>query len=251
MEKKILIIIGSRNVNGNTSKFANKIMSFLDSSYEKEFIFPQDLSLNAIDGSNFYFTDLNYNATTSLKDLKQKILSSDVLIVGSPVYVHYFSSDLKLLIENLASWTHTLRLQGKPTVVLSTCGTNGIDTVIKPLSDVLTFMGANVIATANASQIPNQINNNDWLNEVGSTIAKRIEICIRKGAESNKFLEQVFRSNKNSILDQKKLQIKHKIKVSELGELKFWEDSGMINFDSFQDYLNNQRGVAENESKNV
>ena len=232
MEKKILIIIGSRNVNGNTSKFANKIMSFLDSSYEKEFIFPQDLSLNAIDGSNFYFTDLNYNATTSLKDLKQKILSSDVLIVGSPVYVHYFSSDLKLLIENLASWTHTLRLQGKPTVVLSTCGTNGID-------------------TANASQIPNQINNNDWLNEVGSTIAKRIEICIRKGAESNKFLEQVFRSNKNSILDQKKLQIKHKIKVSELGELKFWEDSGMINFDSFQDYLNNQRGVAENESKNV
>lgn len=251
MGKKILILIGSRNVNGNTAKFANKILNFLDNNYEKEFIFPQDLSLNAIDGSNFYFTDLNYNATTSLKTLEKKILRADILIVASPVYVHSFSSDLKLLIENLASWAHTLRLQGKPTVVLSTCGSNGFDTVIKPLSEVLTFMGANIIATANASQIPNQINNDDWLNEVGNTIAQRIENYILKGPESNKFLEQVFQSNKNSILDQKSLQIKHKINVSELGELKFWEDTGMINFDSFQDYLNNQRGVTENGSKNV
>lgn len=38
MGKKILILIGSRNVNGNTAKFANKILNFLDNNYEKEFI---------------------------------------------------------------------------------------------------------------------------------------------------------------------------------------------------------------------
>lgn len=251
MGKKMLILIGSRNANGNTSKFAKRITNFLDSSYEKEFIFPQDLSLNAIDGSNFYFTDLNYNATTSLKTLKQKILKSDILIVGSPVYVHSISSDLKLLIENLASWAHTLRLQGKPTVVLSTCGSNGFDTVIKPLSEVLTFMGANVIATANASQIPNQINNDDWLNEVGSTIAERIEKYAYKGAESNEFLERVFKASKINILEQRKAQMEHEINISELGELKYWEDTEMINFDSFQDYLDNRRGVNKNELKNI
>lgn len=247
MIKKVLILIGSRKENGNTAKFAKNITNFLDHKYEIEFVFPQDLSLNAIDGSNYYFMDLNYNATTSLNDLKQKILESDIFIVGSPVYVHSFSSDLKLLIENLASWAHTLRLQGKPTVVLSTCGTNGFNTVIKPLSEVLTFMGANVIATANASQVPNQINNDDWLYEVGSTIAKRIESYARKGPESNNFLEQVFQGSKNNILGQKSLQVKHEMKISELGELEFWEKSGMINFDSFQDYLNNKKEKTKNE----
>ena len=69
-------------------------------------------------------------------------------------------------IDRCSWWVHTLRLQGKPIVVLSTCDCNGYRTVIEPLSEIMTFMGGNVIATANGSQIPNQLNNEQWLNSI-------------------------------------------------------------------------------------
>lgn len=239
--KKIFVLIGSRKTEGNTAKFARYITKKLEDSYSVEFGFPQDFRLNAIDGNIMYFTDTSYNATDDLKTLQDKILTADALIVGSPVYVHSMAADLKLIIENLAWWAHTLRLQGKPTVVLSTCGSNGFDTVIKPLSSILTFMGGNVIATANASSDPNQINNEEWLDEVAGIIAERIENHMSLGADSNEKLEQVFQGSKANILEQKSAQVELEMEVGELGELKFWEDTGMIHFDTFKEYLTHKK----------
>ena len=234
---KIFVLIGSRNTEGNTAKLARNIVEKLPDTYRVEFGFPQDFNLNVIDGTNQYFTDTNYKVTEDLRELQDKILSCDIFIIGSPVYVHSMSADLKLIIENLSWWAHTLRLQGKPTVVLSTCGSNGFDTVIKPLSEVITFMGGNIIATANASQVPNQIDDEAWLSEVSGVIADRIQNFSRIGAKSNDFLERVFQGSKANILYQKSAQIEQKIDIAEFGELKFWEDTGMINFDSFGKYL--------------
>lgn len=73
--------------------------------------------------------------------LENKILSSDIFIVASPVYLHYMSGDLKMILDRLSWWAHTLRLQGKPVVVLSTNGSNGETSVTEPLSEIMTVMG--------------------------------------------------------------------------------------------------------------
>ncbi|MBR8680108.1 NAD(P)H-dependent oxidoreductase [Lactococcus lactis subsp. lactis] len=236
--KKIFVLIGSRNIKGNTIKFANNIVKSFKNECEVDIAFPQDFCLKPIDGTNLYFTDTSHNLNEDLKNLQKKIIQSDILIIGSPVYVHSMSADLKLIFENLSWWAHTLRLQGKPVVVISTCGSNGMNTVLEPVSDVISYMGGNIIATANASQIPDQINNEEWLDEVSLSISERIRKFLDLGAQSNKFLEKIFQASKNNILEQKKYQLKYDIDISKLGELKYWEKTGMINCTTFEEFLN-------------
>ncbi|MBO8565677.1 NAD(P)H-dependent oxidoreductase, partial [Staphylococcus aureus] len=89
-------------------------------------------------GNNNMFIDTNYSLKDDLKVLQNKILESDIFIIASPVYIHSMSADLKLFLERSAWWSHTLRLQGKPVIVMSTCSSNGVKTVIEPLSKVIT-----------------------------------------------------------------------------------------------------------------
>lgn len=233
--KKIFVLNGSRRKNGNTASFIKKITEKFDkSSYEIEFAFPQDYNITFCDGDERCFIDLNHNLEDDLEKLQNKILESDVLIIGSPVYVHSMSSDLKLFIERSAWWAHTLRLGGKPVVVISTCGSNGLKTVTEPLSEIMTFMGGNVIANANAIQALNHFNDEIWLKEVTDTIVERINKFVELPNISNKFLEDVFNGSKLNILEQ--LKLNEELGV-ELGELAYWQETGMINFDTFEDYL--------------
>lgn len=237
--KKVFVLVGSRKREGNTAKFIQSVTSRLDQTiYNIEFAFPQDYDISICDGNEDCFINVNYGMNEALKKLQDKVLKADILIVGSPVYVHSMSADLKLFIERSAWWVHTLRLQGKPVVVMSTCGSNGQKTVIEPLSEVMTFMGGNVIATANATQTPDHLNDKKWIEEVSSTIADRIKKYTKLPNSSNPFLEKVFNGSKLNILEQAKIATNVD---THLGELEYWNKTGMIHFDNFRDYLSSQR----------
>lgn len=238
--KKIFVYIGSRKKQGNTVKFTKSVTDRLNpNQYDIEYAFPQDYHIDFHDGNNNMFIDTNYSLKDDLKVLQNKILESDIFIIASPVYIHSMSADLKLFLERSAWWSHTLRLQGKPVIVMSTCSSNGVKTVIEPLSKVITFMGGNVIATANATQIPDRLNDKKWINEVTEEIVERIKKYSKLPNQSNKFLEKVFLGSKMNIKGQEELEKEEEVK---LGELEFWRDTGMINFDSFQEYLKNKFG---------
>lgn len=233
--KKVFVLIGSRRKEGNTSKFVKNITGKLDiNKFEIEYAIPQDYKIRHCIGCH----DCFINARCSIKDdiylLQEKLLKSDVLIIASPVYLHYMTGELKLILDRLSWWAHTLQLQGKPVVVLSTCSSNGFTSVLEPLSNIITFMGGNVIATANAAEIPNQINNSEWLNEISHEIANRITKFAYLPPQSNKFIEKVFSSIKISMIQQGEICKNSNI---DLGEYKYWKETGMIHYDNFKDYL--------------
>lgn len=233
--KKIFVLNGSRRKEGNTASFIRKITGNLDkATFAVEYAYPQDYNIKFCDGDHNCFIDVEHDSGDDLEKLQNKILESDVFIVGSPVYVHSMTSDLKLFIERSAWWAHTLRLGGKPIVVISTCGSNGLKTVTEPLSEIMTFMGGNVIANANAVEVLNHFNNEIWLKEVTDTIVERIKKFAQLPPMSNKFLEGVFNGSKLNILEQ--LEVQKEMGV-DLGELAYWQKTGMINFDTFEDYL--------------
>lgn len=236
--KKVFVLIGSRKKDGNTASFIKNVTERLNNEiYDVEYAFPQDYSIHFNNGSDEGFTNTEYSLNDDLAILQNKILESDVFIVGSPVYVHSMSADLKLFLERSAWWAHTLRLQGKPIVVMSTCGSNGLSTVTEPLSEVMTFMGGNVIATANATQIPDRINDKQWLKEVSEEIVKRIDTYSKLPNQSNKFLEKVFYGSKLNIIEQQKAEEEAKNANLVLGELVFWKETNMIQYDKFSEYL--------------
>ncbi|KPG69955.1 flavodoxin family protein [Enterococcus sp. RIT-PI-f] len=232
---KVVVLIGSRNKRGATYAFSRKLVDSLAiERYETEYLFPQDFTIKPCLGCARCFLLTRCVQKDDLLSLQKKILDSDVLIIASPVYLHYMTADLKLILDRSAWWSHTLRLQGKPTVVLSTCSSNGQTSVTKPLSEIMTWMGANVIATANASKLPDQLGNEQWLQSVGKVIADRIEEACQNDPQSNRFLEEVFQNTKRSMESQR-----NAIEDSEitLGEVEYWEDSGMFYYDTFQEYL--------------
>lgn len=232
--KKIFILIGSRRKRGSTYKFANSIVSNLI-DYEIEYCFPQDLNIRPCVGCHNCFQKAKCVLRDDISLLENKILSSDIFIVASPVYLHYMSGDLKMILDRLSWWAHTLRLQGKPVVVLSTNGSNGETSVTEPLSEIMTVMGGNVIANANASQFPNQINDESWISEVSLQIVDRIKQHSLHSPCSNQYLEKAFIAQKYNILQQKEMSTL--LPEYEFGELKFWEKTGMLNFDTFAGYL--------------
>ncbi|MBO4456619.1 MAG: flavodoxin family protein [Butyrivibrio sp.] len=235
--KKIFVLIGSRQKSGNTSGFAKSITEKLDEDkFTVEFAYPQDYNISPCAGCAKCFIRAKCVCSDDLEKLHAKILESDIFIIASPVYLHYFTADLKRILDRSAWWAHTLRLQGKPVVVLSTCDTNGHKTVTKPLSKIMTFMGGNVIACANAAMFPSQLDNEEWMEEVSGEIARRIEKYADIPHESNADIEKLFTNMKTAVSMQNVRREKYNLDIK-LGEYDFWCDMGMIEYESFEDYL--------------
>lgn len=230
--KKILVMNGSRNKQGNTSFFIHNILNPIKEDYNIELLFPQDYKLYPVFDSFSYSYD---EKEDDFHIIKQKILSSDLLIVSSPVYMHSMSSDLKLLLERLSIWSHTFRLNGKPCVVLSTCESNGDNKVIEPTSNIITNMGGNVIATSNASLI-NELKNENKLEHISTEICNRIKLNINIPYASNKFIERNFQEMKK-IMQYRVNIIKRNNPKKFDAEESYWVNTRLIEKNNFYEYL--------------
>ncbi|WP_082206842.1 flavodoxin family protein [Clostridium sp. BL8] len=80
-----------------------------------------------------------------MKIIKDKILSADIIILASPVYVHHISGDMKVFLDRLGYWCHLLRLAGKPGIAVATSGGNGLDLTYNYLYKVMSYLGIKVV----------------------------------------------------------------------------------------------------------
>ncbi|UJS29012.1 NAD(P)H-dependent oxidoreductase (plasmid) [Macrococcoides canis] len=230
--KKIFIINGSRNKSGNTANFIKFIINELNSNYKFIWMYPQDYTILPVYES--YDSNYNEDTTDDIGILKKQILESDLLIIASPVYMHSMSADLKFLIERLVEWSHTFILDGKPTVILSTCNSNGHDKVIKPISEIVTYMGGNIIANSNASYTY-EFQNIKVIKEISYEIAKRITKFLEMDPQSNADIEKKFINTQNIV--RKRIDYKRLNNIELDWEDSHWIETGKINYSSFSEYL--------------
>lgn len=76
-----------------------------------------------------------------LQPIQQKLKESDMIILGSPVYVHGVSAQLKAFADRVFVWLHTLRLFGKPSISVITTAGSGISSTRKFLNMLLYLLG--------------------------------------------------------------------------------------------------------------
>jgi multimeric flavodoxin WrbA len=60
-----------------------------------------------------------------LREIKQKMLGCDMLIIGSPVYLNQVSAQMKALFDRLFFWCHKYPLQGKYSLSAVTADNDG------------------------------------------------------------------------------------------------------------------------------
>ncbi|MCC4358749.1 flavodoxin family protein [Limosilactobacillus reuteri] len=241
--KKITVLNGSINRQGNTQFFIEEVLKSLPKEeYKIEFLFSEDYKVG-LEYSALY--DVSYNQKVlndNVYELEHTILNSNLLVIASPVYMHNVSSSLKLVLEKLSTWAHILRLDGIPTVVLSTCSSNGDSTVTSYLCKIMSSMGGNIIANCNANSY--QLDSENWLKEISLKITKKINDYINLPRKSNDYIEQVFQEMKKIMLVRQDFDKKDTFAAE---ESKYWMNNNLINYDSFQEYLyqkyNKESGV--------
>lgn len=240
--KRIAVLNGSYIREGNTQFFIKQILSKLPhENYRIKFLYSEDYKTSL---KCWALYDISYSKkvlSDNIYNLEQDILNSDLFVIASPVYMHNISSSLKLTLEKLSTWAHTLRLDGMPTIVLSTCSSNGDSTVTNYLCKIITTMGGNIIANCNANSY--QLNDKKWLSEVAIKITNRIEEYINLPRKSNRYSEQVYQEMKQImsiriITDEKN--------TFEKEESNYWKRNDLLSRNSFQDFLNHKYNISKN-----
>lgn len=232
--KKILVINGSNSINGNTQYFIESLLKRIDMA-EVKTIYPQEFNHCSLETQAVY--DISFDKKVNdpeIYELQNEILSCDLLIMASPVYMHNISANLKFLLEKLSTWSHIMRLAGKPTIVLSTCDSNGSNTVISYLCEIITSMGGNVVANCNASSY--QLNDSKWLESVEHQI---FEIIMNSLNQTKVFSNSNIEKNFNTFKKVMEYRVSNNIKINKFydEEKSFWVRTGMLECDSYQEYL--------------
>ena len=238
--KKIIIFIGSRRkYNSNTYKFICQIIRYIQQRVEinVEFVFPDTYSFGEANGSEDMFQYAKDCQNDQLQILINKIIESDFFILASPVYAHAVSSDTKKLIDRLSYWSHLLMLAGQGSAVFSTNMSNGHNSVIDYLSNILTAFGSYVAVKYNVStHVPPELDDVLYMEAVCKTLGMQIISVLENGVQVLEQHERLFTSLKEQMLYYKEKGLRK-------GEWQYWENKGYIECDSFNEVIDlNRKG---------
>lgn len=77
------------------------------------------------------------DSTDDMREIREKMMAADCIIMGSPVYFHAVSGNMKKLMDRLSYWTHTMELTGKLGIVIATSGGNGMIMIIRLMRSMM------------------------------------------------------------------------------------------------------------------
>ncbi|MDY6862773.1 MAG: flavodoxin family protein [Thermodesulfobacteriota bacterium] len=152
---KVLGILGSpRGRSGNTGQLLDRLIyKVKELGVEAELIVLKDLTINYCVGCDECRKVGNCKQKDDFLEVKEKILSADGIVMGSPVYAFQVTAQMKTLIDRLCSIGHYLPFQGKYGASVAVAGGVGEEDVIKYLNTFLHRFGAFVVGDMGAKAI--------------------------------------------------------------------------------------------------
>lgn len=157
--------------------------------------------------------------------LKNELLSSDIVVLGSPVYVHDVSGAMKSFIDRMVVWMYMYRLVGKTAVTVSTASSNGNIFVDKYLQKILKIMGANVAGSISVNMFTKPEEINDQINECCDSLKKAVSNGI---TEPDEIQEEYFSATRKILTNP----------VANGFLVDYWKEKKLSEFDRYMDYYN-------------
>lgn len=151
--KKVFAFVGTRKgTYSNTYIIVERIIEKLRSLYNEEFevglYTASEQTIVPCCGCNHCFKcgRCPEDEKDKMKELRDYMESSDLIILGSGVHLHNVTADTKNFLDRIAMWSHCFNLAGKIGVTITTSSSNGNEIVNGYLSKILNYMGCSVIA---------------------------------------------------------------------------------------------------------
>lgn len=155
--KKIIALVGSQaGKNSKTRKlceiFLEALKGSLETEIEQEIITADNWKINSCRSCSrcFYEGACVQDQVDGMDVLRAKLIKADCVIFASPVFAAAISGDMKVLIDRLSYWLHTMPLIGKTGIALSTASGNSGNTAINYMGWALETMGCCVSSQLNA-----------------------------------------------------------------------------------------------------
>ncbi|BED92492.1 MAG: flavodoxin family protein [Candidatus Paraimprobicoccus trichonymphae] len=237
--KKIFVYVGSRKGEfSNTVIYIGKILSKIkktsNSKVSIRFFHPQNTKIeNCMGCSNcFFYGKCNLDEIDDMALIKEEMLSSDIIIFGSPIYGANVSGDMKTFFDRISYWYHLFALRGKFALfVFTSCG-NGVHFALNFSNSVMHFLGLNIIDLYNVIIFsPKQIDKDrDIIDKIIKTSNLLLEyLNDTKHPESNESFEMIFSAEK------KYIETLENLKTS---EYIYWRENKLLKCQTFSEVLN-------------
>ncbi|MEG2290308.1 MAG: flavodoxin family protein [Clostridium sp.] len=139
--KKILLINAS-NRKKNTYALLLSIENILrNKGYETEIITLHDYKIDFCKGCEVCIVKDNCFIKDDSSKIMNKIIESDGLVIGTPVYLNNMSGILKSFIDRTCSWFHRSKVAQKPTLLLANTQGSGIKNTLNSMEEVMIQWG--------------------------------------------------------------------------------------------------------------
>ncbi|HBI6984652.1 TPA: flavodoxin family protein, partial [Clostridium perfringens] len=233
--KKILAIVGSRKGKlSNTYKITKILLERLvnesnDITYKiittNDYNISNCLSCNNCFKNGVCVQDIN----DDMYKIKTMIEESDFIILGSPVFAHNVSGDMKTLIDRLSYWLHIYKLNNKFSGTITSATSNGNSYVNNYLKKILTLMGThNVFDIEFTTVEPNLLEDKNFMINELNNYTELIKFHLDKlEFKSNVMQESAFHQLKASIQNYPANNAEH----------KYWKENKIFECNSYQEYL--------------
>jgi multimeric flavodoxin WrbA len=225
--KKIFAIIGSPvKTKSNTAAMVRlflEIVKEIDNSIEYEVIVLGNKTINMCRGC-WACTEKGYCIQKDdLNEIQDKMIACDLLILGSPVYVHSVSAQLKAFIDRVFIWYHLMKLMGKPAISAVTTARTGRKPTEKYLKLVLYALGAVPIGSLRGIGFkPGELQNREELQAKCRKLAiKTVKILNGKKALKPQLMNSFFFWGMKMKAKYGKSYLKY--------EHNYWKEKGWFN----------------------
>lgn len=229
--KNIVTLIGTRNLNTRTYKYVENIFNEVnvECKFNNIILNPSKYRLKPCSGCKSCFSAgiciLDNHKDDDGAELKDLLLSADLIIISSPVYAHNVTSDIKLIFDRLSYWLHIFKLIGKPVIILTTTDTNGETFVNDYLVKMFQYMGSVIISNETFFTYDSH---EDVLHK-----QQLIKKAIKDFLEGNIVLE--YSPIQEAIFQQ--LKYTYLFFPKDHYEYKYWDNHGFFNANSFTELL--------------
>lgn len=234
--KKIFAYVGSQKGERSfTSQITKKLIDAIvlqgQGELQYQIFTPDQLVIEYCQGCNQCFESGNCprDACDSMRDIKNLMIESDLVIFSSPVYAHNVSGQMKVFLDRLTYWQHLFRLIGKIGITITTSDSNGNEYVNGYLNKVMKYSGLEVIANLKAYSTAV---GEKKLEEDIKLISKQVcEYLFSAKALTGSLIQEVLFQNLKE----------HMIGLKENGlvtaEYSYWKKHGFLNLENYAELI--------------
>lgn len=197
--KKIFVYIGSNNPKSKTMQVFNEIQNNVESylgveKYQYTIFHAFNVNLKTCIGCSMCF--LKGSCVLESKEKKYEEMlkamdESDIVILGTPTYLHHISSEMKNFFDRIAYLTHVMPFIGKKCVLLVSADSNGSGFAMDYMKKITTFLGLNVETAGHFLEIDDK---KSW--ELARVSNDLINMIKQNSIEINEEIDQQYQTYK-------------------------------------------------------